>query len=886
MDSTTPNYSSYLKRFGLSAFRPGQQKVVDAVYDGRDCLCIMPTGGGKSLCFQLPAIARSGTVLVVSPLIALMKDQVDTLNRKSISATCINSSLHPSEQRDRIMRMAEGQFDLVYIAPERMKSRFFVESLAATKVQLLAIDEAHCISQWGHDFRPDYARLGRLRQEIGAPQTIALTATATPTVRKDICEVLQLNQPRVFVSGFARDNLSLSVSQPASNSDKDEMLLRFIKANRGAGIVYSSTRKACDHLAELLNRKLRRKVRVYHAGLEPADRKKVQEAFSAGEIDVMVATNAFGMGIDKSDLRFVVHYNMPGSIEAYYQEAGRAGRAGKPARCELLYSFQDRFIQEFFIDNSYPTQEIVKKVYEYLCGLKIDPIEMTLQELQNELEINVGTEGIRVSEALLHKHGAIERLDSQQNQASVKINSELPTIVDLLPREARKRRHVLRAIESGMKDRRGERVYFSPQELCQQTEMTWDSVQRCLRDLNKLDCFDYVPPFRGRAVHVVKRVPFDDLQIDFSELESRKKEEMKRLESVISFATANSCRQLEILEYFGDQIQRPCGQCDNCQSNSPISQDSAAHEVAENFGCLYALQVTLSGIARTQGRFGKNVAAQMLCGSGNKKMKSMGLNRLSTFGLLRKLNQSQAVSLIDCLINARLVIQSEQQKFRPLICITDRGSEVMRGFNLSHALGFVPDSIRKLMNFHFTNKQPHIAEYLADVDDTPQSTVAFDDEVSDPDDVEEFQEQPSENRPADPFEVSDEIDSIAHDDDPMTVDQDDLSDDATDHSSLEMQFGDVPEIDEEADQERMRADAAHAVDGPVGNPAGKRPEYYWTWKLFSLGFHGDEVCQIRQTSLQTAMTHLAAAGENGLEVSNHWLDSLTESDVDLPLESR
>ncbi len=870
MDSTPRDYSTYLKRFGLTAFRPGQQQVVDAVYENRDCLCIMPTGGGKSLCYQLPAIAREGTVLVISPLIALMKDQVDSLTQNSISATCINSSLTPAEQSSRISRMADGEFDLVYIAPERMKSRRFISAIESTNVQLLAIDEAHCISQWGHDFRPDYAKLGALRQQIGAPQTIALTATATTNVRQDIHKVLELKEPRIFVSGFARENLSLSVSQPSSNSEKDQMLLEFIKANRGAGIVYSSTRKTCDHLSELLGKRLRRKVAVYHAGLEPRDRKRVQEDFSSGKIDVIVATNAFGMGIDKSNLRFVVHYNIPGSIEAYYQEAGRAGRDGKPANCELLYSYQDRFIQEFFIENSYPSQEIVKQVYEYLCSVKTDPIEITLQELQNELESSVGTEGIRVSENLLEKSGAIERLESQQNQASVRISSQLPTIIDMVPRDAKKRRHVLRLVEERVGSWKGERVYFAPKDLCEKAEMSWEAVQRALRELNKIDCFDYIPPFRGRAVHVVKRVPFSKLKIDFSELEARKRAEFKRLESVVSFAMSGSCRQLDILEYFGDEIRRPCGQCDNCKSGSPISSSAIEHTIDDNPGCLYSLQVVLSGIARTHGRYGKTMVAQMLCGSSNKKMQTTGLRKLSTYGLLKGLSQTQATSLIDCLINAKLVTQTEQTKFRPLIAITDRGSKMMRGFNLENSLAFVPDSLRKRMNLHFRGKSPHVAELET------ESVEA-----------ETIQENISEAVNSNPAELE-EIDVDSHDDESEEFE-------SVEFESVEFESEELESVEFEPQGTlpvQQRTDEPHAgpqsnvsaADSPVANlNVGEiRPSFFWTWKLFSLGFSSDEIRQIRGLSQLEMASHLDVARENDLQVSTAWLNDLSDSSQSAP----
>ena len=575
--------SEFLPKFGLTEFRPGQQDVIDTVLAGKDCMCIMPTGGGKSLCYQLPSIARDGTTLVVSPLIALMKDQVDSLKERGISATLINSSISPADQWSRLQGMQNGIYELVYIAPERLRSTGFMKAAAQSNIQLLAIDEAHCISQWGHDFRPDYARLGRLRKRLNNPQTIALTATATSTVRDDICQVLELNEPAVFVSGFARENLRLAVQTPESNSLKDQRLVNFIRKTDGAGIVYAATRKNCEHLVELLNANLKRRVEFYHAGLEPNERREVQEAFMAGKIPIMVATNAFGMGVDKSDLRFVVHYNLPGSLEAYYQEAGRAGRDGKPSTCLLLFSFQDRFIQKFFIDNSYPEPDVVEEVYEFLRSLKSDPIELTLGEIKDELGLSLGNEGIANCENLLEKNGALERLDSSQNMASVKISSDLGTLLDLLPRDARSQRHVMRGLENVVGDLRYERVFFNPKKLSDSLEMKWEAVLRAIRQITKLECVDYVPPFRGRGIHLLKPdVPFDELEIDFSELDRRKNAEYRKLDQVVAFAQSGRCRQLEILEYFGDSNRRLCQRCDNCDKLSPMELDRQIGEAEPN----------------------------------------------------------------------------------------------------------------------------------------------------------------------------------------------------------------------------------------------------------------------------------------------------------------
>jgi ATP-dependent DNA helicase RecQ len=676
------DYQESLARFGWTTFRTGQLEVIAAVLAGRDCLCIMPTGGGKSLCYQLPALVRPGTTLVISPLIALMKDQVDGLRQRRIPATYINSSLDAHERARRTDAMGRGEYSLVYVAPERLRSSSFLAAIRRTKVALLAIDEAHCISQWGHDFRPDFGRLGTFRRRIGSPQTIALTATATRSVREDITQVLGLDQPATFVSGFARDNLALCVQNMGSNTEKDRRILDYLSRQNGSGIIYAATRKACEHVVELIQSGLSRPVAFYHAGMESDDRKRIQEAFMADEIPWIVATNAFGMGIDKREVRFVVHYNMPGSIEAYYQEAGRAGRDGQPAECLLLHSFQDRFIQEFFIENAYPSRQFVGEVYEYLRTFDLDPIELTLQQIKDDLGTSVGIEGIRNAETLLEKAGAIERMDSEENLASLRVDLPPGSLVELVPRDARTQRAVMRGIEAIIGDLRGERIYFSPTRLAGELNLKLDALQRALREIAKLEGVDFVPPFRGRAIHLLQRDrPFENLDIDFSELERRKRSEFEKLEQLVRFIGSNRCRQLEVLEYFGDPSRQHCRNCDNCKSrqrppgDAPISPLHAA--AAERVW--YAIQVALSGAARTNGRVGKQLLVQMLSGSGSKKLRPLRLDRLPTFGLLKLLRQEDIGELIAALLAKGWLTQVEVTRFRPTIQITDEGRAVMTG---------------------------------------------------------------------------------------------------------------------------------------------------------------------------------------------------------------
>jgi ATP-dependent DNA helicase RecQ len=355
------------RHFGFPDFRGGQRDAVAAALAGRDVLVLMPTGGGKSLCFQVPALAGPGLTIVVSPLISLMKDQVDALARAGASAALLNSTL-PREEADRVLASARsGGLKLLYVAPERFDSATFRSALPHLGVTLLAVDEAHCVSQWGHDFRPSYLRLGEVREELGVP-VVALTATATPGVRDDVIRQLRLRDPVMIVRGFDRPNLTWSVVGAADRGAKDALLLRLVSEQReGVSIAYAPTRKAVDSLTDLM-RRAGMSATAYHAGMSAVDRERVQNAFIAGDIPIITATCAFGMGIDKPDVRLVVHHTMSGSLEAYYQEGGRASRDGARGRCVLLYAPGDRQVHEFMIDQTHPSRELIEDAVSLLAG--------------------------------------------------------------------------------------------------------------------------------------------------------------------------------------------------------------------------------------------------------------------------------------------------------------------------------------------------------------------------------------------------------------------------------------------------------------------------------------------------------------------------------------
>lgn len=336
--------------FGYDSFRTGQQQVIENVLNKHDTLCVMPTGGGKSLCYQVPALCFEGTTIVISPLISLMKDQVDLLHSNGINAAYINSSLTFS-QIDQVMTDVEnGLVKLLYIAPERLENESFRYKLSRLSVPLIAIDEAHCISQWGHDFRPSYRTISSLLSlwEV-KPTVIALTATATPSVSHDICSLLNINESDTFITGFERDNLSFKV---LVGENKERYIKQYVKNNSNeVGIIYAATRKSVEALYETLL-KIGIRVAKYHGGMGETERTAEQNRFLQDEVQVMVATNAFGMGINKTNVRYVIHFQMPRNMESYYQEAGRAGRDGLPSECILLYSSSDEQTQRFLIDQS------------------------------------------------------------------------------------------------------------------------------------------------------------------------------------------------------------------------------------------------------------------------------------------------------------------------------------------------------------------------------------------------------------------------------------------------------------------------------------------------------------------------------------------------------
>ncbi len=401
----------YLKKyFGYSAFRDGQKDIIEKILSHQNLLIIMPTGNGKSLCYQLPALLLPGLTIVISPLIALMKDQVDKLKGLGIKADFINSSMKKNEQEEILKKIEREDIKILYIAPERIHSKTFIESLSHVRISLFAVDEAHCISQWGHNFRPDYLKLKEFISWCHPDSVLALTATATKTVRKEIIKDLNMKKPSVIISGLARDNFTYEVKHVRSNREKDEILWEYLSSDPGTGIIYTYTQKG----VEVLSAKLKSwglKAEGYHGGLHKDVREEIQNKFMNNELDTIVATNAFGMGIDKKDIRFVIHYSITPTVEDYYQETGRAGRDGKQAYALLLFRHGDIALRKYFISKMYPPKKVIEKFYTYLLN---QSKEILLINPEETGKILLGRSGqnktIEICIKILEKYNCIEEL--------------------------------------------------------------------------------------------------------------------------------------------------------------------------------------------------------------------------------------------------------------------------------------------------------------------------------------------------------------------------------------------------------------------------------------------------------------------------------------------
>ncbi len=560
--------------FGYPDFRPPQVRAVEAVLSGRDALVVLPTGGGKSLCYQVPALMRSGLTVVVSPLISLMKDQVEALERRGIHAAFINSTLSAASVSDRMSRARDGSLRLLYLAPERLEAGRTLQQLADIGVALLAVDEAHCISEWGHDFRPSYRRIGSVRERLGRPQTVALTATATPAVRGDIEHQLALRDAAVVVAGFDRTNLTYHVQATFGQADKDREAIAWLRQATGPAIVYASTRKNVERITGALVRG-GISAAAYHAGLADSVRQRAQDAFMDERARVIVATSAFGMGIDKPDVRLVVHHAMPGSLEAYYQEAGRAGRDGRHSTVVLLHDPLDRATHEFFIDLANPPRTLIERAWAVMREIADRQGFVALSPAMLATRLGALCDERRAATVLrlLVSSGACTSVPPAPGRMLIRLTASPARVQRELVGDFDFDREVLRSLWRAV----GKKLATGASVDLDGLPPGLGGTMGLVPVIARLEARQFVTSIRtggGFRLHPSARRE-GWLPVNWDTLDRRRRADVARLDAMEEYTRTRYCRRAFVLRYFGDPgVRAHCGACDRCpgppaESNVP-----------------------------------------------------------------------------------------------------------------------------------------------------------------------------------------------------------------------------------------------------------------------------------------------------------------------------
>jgi len=576
------------KYFGYNSFRPGQQEIINAILDDKNVLAILPTGAGKSLCYQIPALASNQFSIVISPLIALMKDQVDSLNENKVIAAYINSTVDYSKIQNIYNKIYENKIKLLYVSPEKLENTGFAERIKNLSPKYIFIDEAHCISEWGHNFRPSYRKITEFCNFIGNTKISAFTATATPEVRDDIVNQLNIKNPQFFIRGFERENLHLRVFK---TKQKKTEVLKLIQTCGAPAIIYVSTRKNAEELTQYLKSN-KISCEFYHAGIAPEKRRLVQDDFINDYVDVIIATNAFGMGIDKKDIRLIVHYNIPGTIESYYQEIGRAGRDGKDAQIHLLFDGQDKYIQEFFIKTSFPDREQIKLVYCLICnygqvplGVKPEkpiPLDNKFYQILSANEINRAL--FLSALGVLEQAGYVEQKSELHQNYYLGINLEKERLREYVKKL--KNNTFQEILISILREYGGYlfsgKTKININNLAEITGISKPDLIFNLDELTKIGILEFEKPLQSPTVYLTTtRVDEKFLELDFQKIQKQLNNSRKKLEAMIGLVNTKKCRFNYILNYFGETGKKyKCGKCDNCGGN--LEENASKHYIEEN----------------------------------------------------------------------------------------------------------------------------------------------------------------------------------------------------------------------------------------------------------------------------------------------------------------